>query len=94
LVGVPGTVAAQSSTAQQATAGGPTLKETLEKGLKARRPSEFAFIEHVVNKVENGQIPVTLVTSTFLWARRHPGVPFPYFERGLRERAKKAGISL
>jgi len=80
--------------AAPATPGGPDLKDTLEKGLKARRPNEFAFIAHVVHKVEQGKLPLELVNSTFLWARRQPDVPFPYFERGIRERAKRLGISL
>jgi hypothetical protein len=70
-----------------------SLKDQLEKGLKARRPQEFAFIARVVTLVEQGILPRTLVDSTFLWARsaRHP---FQYFERGLRVRARRLGIPL
>jgi hypothetical protein len=95
LAGTPDLVDSQASAAgTKATPGGPDLKETLEKGLKARRPNEFQFIAHVVTHVEEGRIPLSLVNSTFLWSRRQQAhFPFPYFERGLRERAKRAGIS-
>ncbi len=73
------------------------LQQQLESGLKARRPEEFAFIQMVVTKVANNQLPLDLVKSTFLWARKNPDAkeyPFVYFERGLRERAKKLGITI
>ncbi len=72
----------------------PDLKNQLEKGLKARLPREFEFIELVVGKVEANQLPLDLVTSTFLWARPKRPYPFPYFERGLRLRAAQRGIEL
>lgn len=95
LAGTPGLVGSQARAAgTKATPGGPDLKDTLQKGLKARRPNEHQFIAHVVNHVENGHLPLDLVNSTFLWARRQQAhYPFPYFERGLKERAKKAGIA-
>jgi hypothetical protein len=70
-----------------------SLKDQLEKGLKARRPQEFAFIARVAALVEQGKLPRKLVDSTFLWARssRHP---FQYFERGLKVRARRLGIPL
>lgn len=75
--------------------GGPDLKTTLEKGLKARRPEEFAFIKKVVAKVDAGSLPLSLVESTFLWARkkRQPHA-FQYFRRALEVRAGKQGISI
>jgi len=74
--------------------GGPDLKITLEKGLKARRPSEFAFIALVIGKVNDGTLPLSLVESTFLWARKQRPYPTVYFERGLKARARKLGIAL
>ena len=71
-----------------------TLKEMLEKGLKARRPSEFAYIAMVAERVESGTLPRSLVESTFLWARKKRPHPFPYFQQGLALRAKKARIPL
>ena len=70
------------------------LEQTLKSGLKARRPVEFAFIEQVVERVKAKQIPISLVQTTFSWARRHQPYPYPYFERGMRERAQKLGVTL
>lgn len=75
----------------------PTLQEELEKGLKARRPEEFEFIARVVQMVEKKQLPLDLVKSTFLWARkrtRFERYPCVFFERALRLRAAKLGIDL
>ena len=70
------------------------LKVRLEKGLKVRRPSEFAFIALVVEKVRTGELPLQLVDGTFLWAKSRRPYPFQYFERGLRLRAARLGIRL
>lgn len=70
------------------------LKAQLEAGLKARLPREFAFISHVAQMVELGQLPRELVDSTFLWARPKKPYPFPYFEAALRVRAAQRGISI
>ena len=95
LVGTPAILVAQSRpSVRQDAPGGPDLKTTLEKGLKARRPVEFQFIALVVQRVKSGSLPIALVNSTFLWAKRQQPYPFPYFERGLRERAKKSGIAI
>ena len=70
------------------------LKDRLEKGLKARRPVEFKFIERVVTLVEKDTLPLSMVDSTFLWARRKSKHRFQYFEAGLRKRAKKIGVNI
>jgi hypothetical protein len=67
----------------------PDLQDTLEKGLKARRPQEFAFVRRVVALVEAGDLPQTLVQSTFLWARKRSRRPFQSFEFALRQRARE-----
>ncbi len=93
---VGGTFApAQSGADPRIAPGGITLKQTLEKGLKARRPSEFAFIQLVVGKVEQGKLPQKTVERTFLWARdnKQP-YPFPYFEKALQIQGKKLGVQL
>jgi hypothetical protein len=73
---------------------GLDLQETLEKGLKARRPEEFQFIARVATLVDQGGLPEDLVKSTFIWARKQPRHPFQYFERALIIRAAKLGIQL
>lgn len=70
------------------------LKEQLETGLKARRPSEFAFIARVVQLVDQGVLPRRTVDGTFLWARRKRRHPFQYFERAMKVRAKRLRIKL
>ncbi|HEV2968363.1 MAG TPA: hypothetical protein VGY55_00140 [Pirellulales bacterium] len=80
--------------ADTGTSTTPTLKDTLDNGLKARLPSEFAFVAKVIAKVDDGTLPLSLVESTFLWARRKPDHPFQYFQQGLTLRAQKIGVSL
>lgn len=75
-------------------APGNEFETNLRAGLKARRPEEIAFVQLVVQKVKNDELPLSLVRSTFLWARRQPRYPAFYFEQGLRTRAAKEGISL
>ena len=88
------------SAAQQPVDGGvqvANLQETLENGLKARLPQDFAFIEHVVGMVEDGELPIELVKSTFNWVREKRGNKtylVPYFEQALKLRAAKLGITV
>jgi hypothetical protein len=70
------------------------LQETLEKGLRARLPEEFEFLERVVQMVEKGTLPLDLVRSTFDWARDKRPYPYRYFERGLKLRAARIGIEV
>jgi hypothetical protein len=73
----------------------PSLKDVLAKGLKARRPEEFAFVDRVVKMVNHGRLSREMVQSTFLWARKKSNdFPFVYFERGLKARAHEAGMNL
>jgi hypothetical protein len=72
-----------------------TFKTQLEKGLKARRPSDFTFISTVVSAVDNGTIPQKMVNETFDFARsKSTQYPFIYFQFALRKRAEKLGVSL
>ncbi len=79
-----------------------TLKEQLTLGLKAVTPSDKAFIDKVVIKVEQGKLPRSLVDSTFLWARERADAksyarslrPMVYFRPGLIARTNKLGIDL
>lgn len=74
---------------------GLTYKQELEKGLKARRPTDFTFISTVVTKVENGQLPQQVVNETFDYARRQSNqYPFIYFQFAIRKRAQKLGVAL
>jgi hypothetical protein len=70
------------------------LTTQLEKGLYARRPSEFASVAKVVALVESGALPRSMVDSSFLWARKKPSKRLQYFQFALTEQARKAGIPI
>ena len=71
------------------------LTDQLKNGLRVRRPGDLAFIDKVVEQVEQGRLPISLVKSTFQWARtKMTRYPFPYFAKALRIRAGKLGIKL
>jgi hypothetical protein len=79
-----------------------TLRDQLRTGLKAVTPGDFAFIDLVVLRVNQGALPRNLVDSTFLWARRRVETqrtqylkrPIVYFQPALVLRAKAAGVIL
>lgn len=73
---------------------GLDLQETLEKGLRVRRPQDSRFVAHVALLVDQGVLPESLVMSTFQWARKKRKHPFQYFERALLIQAEKLGISI
>ncbi len=75
------------------------LNETLRYVLRCRRPQEFAFVDLVTDKVQQKQLPVEMVLSMMKWAverarERGTKIPFPYFQEGLRRRAKEIGVDL
>lgn len=98
FTGATSSVGLTGETTQSPVAAEVTdLKQQLEKGLKARRPEEFQFVDLVVTMVGNDTLPLDLVKSTFIWARKKAlttRYPFPYFERALRVRAAKRGIKI
>jgi hypothetical protein len=82
-----------------------TLNETLRSVLKCRRPQEFAFVDLVTQKVDQGQLSKSMVLSMLNWAikrsrqevaagRRQNDFPFPYFQEGLRRQAAELGVAL
>jgi len=79
---------------QPVAPGGPDLKTTLEKGLKARRPVEFQFIRKVVWLVNHGKMPISVVETNFLYARRKLPYPMPYFMKTMEIRAQQLGVKL
>lgn len=71
------------------------LKKQLQTGLKARRPSDFAYIDVIVAKVRNGTLPQSLVTQAFIFSRQQNSeYPIIYFQFTLKKLAGKAGIAL
>jgi hypothetical protein len=73
---------------------GLDLKTQLEKGLKARRKVEFAYIAEIIKLVEQGKLPRKLVTTTFLWAQRQPSRQLQYFQFALAARARGLNVKL
>ncbi|MFO0911959.1 MAG: hypothetical protein U0795_03300 [Pirellulales bacterium] len=71
-----------------------SLRDQLARGLRARRQAEFAFVDQVVSQVNQGHLPLSLVQSTYLWARKKTPYPFPYFMVALSRRAKAIGVDL
>jgi len=70
------------------------LKEMLNKGLKSRRKSEFAFVDEVVGEVDAGNLPRKEVEQVFLWARRQQRHPFQYFQFAMAKKARRFGVRL
>jgi hypothetical protein len=95
VLAILGAMAVGLAQAQVVSSGGVslvTLKQQLQFGLLARTPDEQAFVDLVVDNVNSGNLPLSMVQSTFLWARRKRPYPMQYFERALRIRANDAGI--
>jgi hypothetical protein len=73
---------------------GLTLRTQLEKGLKARRPVEFDYIDQIIKLVDEEKLPRSLVVSTYLWAQRKPSRQLQYFQFALQMRAKGLDVEL
>jgi hypothetical protein len=79
-----------------------SLRDQLRVGLKAVTKADFAFIDLVVARVNQGALPRPLVDSTFLWARRRVETrstpyrkrPIVFFQPALVMRAKAIGVTL
>lgn len=71
-----------------------SLKDQLEKGLRARRSVEFQFLARVAQLVDSGALSRELVQGSFSWTTRKyrdRKTLVPYFEQHLRLRAAQAG---
>jgi hypothetical protein len=69
-----------------------SLSVQLEKGLRAMRPQDFAFLRVVEAKVEDDELPIGLVNQAFLYARKQRAFRVQYFEKVLRLLAKRQGV--
>lgn len=70
-----------------------SLKVQLEKGLRAMRPQDFAFLAVVLKQVDEEKLPRDMVEKAFLWARKQPANRVQYFEKVLRLLAKRQGVA-
>lgn len=93
-------VALLAGDAQAQTSQEPTLRERLVAGLQVRRPSEFAFVDAVIDTVERGELPERLVDRFFFWSRSrvHRSArtrrPIIYFQPGLQRQADRLRITI
>ena len=79
-----------------------SLRDRLIVGLKARLNTEIAFIDLVVMRVNNGQLPQRVVDETFFWARGRASIvrngrtrrPIIYFQPAMRARAQRLRVEL
>lgn len=62
-------LAGSTSVAQTTARRAPTLRDRLFLGLQARRPSEIAFLEAVLDTVDRGDLTERAVTRVFAWSR-------------------------
>jgi hypothetical protein len=70
------------------------LKDQLYYGLRTFQPSQQAFLDQVVLKVENKELSRAFVNVVFVWAKkRNPNIPYPYFEIAMRLLAEKRGVT-
>jgi hypothetical protein len=81
----------------------PPLRERLTFGLQARLDSEVAFIDAVVDTVNRGELPESLVDRTFFWARKRGAEqtglrrhrrPIIYFRPALLAQTNKLDIEI
>ncbi len=71
------------------------LKDQLNFGLRTFTTGQKAFIDGVVARVDNGELPRAMVNVVFVWSRkRKPTFPFPYFEIAMRLLAERRGVVL
>jgi len=71
------------------------LKDQLYFGLRTFLPEQQAFLDDLVSRVDNGQLPRSMVNVVFVWAKkRKPTRPFPYFEVAMRLLAERRGVVL
>jgi hypothetical protein len=94
---VPCTCSSVSAKADVVRVNVANLQQQLESGLRARTKADFAFIKKVVAMVSADTLPLSLVKGTFQWTRKNPEAqkyPLIYFQRALRERAKKIGVTV
>jgi hypothetical protein len=85
-------LAVLAAASARAEDSGPLTAENMKVALRTATPQEGDFIERVLALVQKGTLPLDLVQSTFLWAKKKPRNKFYYFKQGLILRAADRGI--
>ena len=76
-------LARRPATAADGTTGSQvSLQVQLEKGLRAMRPQEFAFLAIVEQQVDDGELPSDLVNTAFLVGASQTPVPRAVLREG------------
>jgi hypothetical protein len=88
------TIAQAATVAQPAKVNNPLDAKTMKVALHVSEQEDDGFIELVLARVDAGTLPLDMVQSTFLWAKKKPRHKFQYFKFGLKQRAEDAGIKL
>jgi hypothetical protein len=71
------------------------LEEQLTNRLRATAEDQRNYIKFVVTQVRESKLDIKLVVAVERYARRrHPRLPFLFFERALRYEANKRGVTL
>ena len=69
------------------------LKDQLMFGLRVAIPEQEAFVDQVIQKVDQGVLSRAMVNVVYVWSKkRKPKIPFPYFEYVLRLLADDRGV--
>jgi len=77
------------------SAADPLDASVIKAVLHTNSTIDDGFIDKVVGMANDGSLPVSLVQSTFLWAKKKPeNRRFFYFKQGLIQRAKELGYNL
>jgi hypothetical protein len=80
----------------------PSLGDRLKKGLRARTPGEVAYLDRVVERIEDRTLPEKLVNRVFFWARKKADEqegnrrrrPMIYFRPALTKLGLRLGVNL
>ncbi len=71
------------------------LDDQLRMGLRCVRPNQIAYVNAVVQAVDEGRLPRSMVNLVYRWStERNPDVPFPYFQFALEELSRRRGITI
>ena len=68
--------------------------DTMNKILRPPTDEDAQWLEKIVKKVNRGKLPVDLVESTLIWARKKGKNRFEYFKNALILRAERQGITI
>jgi len=63
--------------------------DTIKAGLRTTTIEEEGYVARVLHMADEGQIPYSMIDSTFQWARKKPRHKFQYFKHAMDIRIAK-----